>query len=263
MGVNESKNNKNNNNKNVMTKEQILSQWKGNYPLGTPIIDLPKHIMGTNIEEEFKIIELLEEPVPEGEGSKEVNKQKNRYTYIIPFDSNRVILSKIDNQEGSDYINASYIKGITSKAYIATQGPLPHTTYDFWRMVWEQKSSIILMLTKLIEDGRVKCHQYWPDMKDKEELKIYGNIRVEPIETNEENNLSLTIRKFKLSEIKDNSQKNDEQEERVHYVTHFQYTKWPDHGVPSDIECLFQVIKKIDKLRLKSKIKTPVIVHCR
>jgi protein tyrosine phosphatase len=57
--------------------------------------------------------------------------------------------------------------------YISTQGPLPNTVCDFWRMVWEQNSTIIVMLTKEIESGRVKCVKYWPD-KD----MLYDGIKV-------------------------------------------------------------------------------------
>lgn len=81
------------------------------------------------------------------------NKQKNRLVHILPFESTRVCLSPRD---GSDYINASFVDGYRYRAaYIATQGPLPDTTDDFWRMLWEHNSTIIVMLTKLKEMGRV------------------------------------------------------------------------------------------------------------
>lgn len=60
--------------------------------------------------------------------------------------------------EGSDYINASFIDGYRYRAaYIATQGPLLDTTEDFWRMLWEHNSTIVVMLTKLKEMGRVRA----------------------------------------------------------------------------------------------------------
>lgn len=58
---------------------------------------------------------------------------------------------------GSDYINANYIDGYRRQnAYIATQGALPETFGDFWRMVWEQHTANIIMMTKLEEKSRVR-----------------------------------------------------------------------------------------------------------
>lgn len=60
------------------------------------------------------------------------------------------------------------------KAYIATQGPLPETFADFWRMVWEERSRTIVMLTRLEERSRTKCDQYWPTRG----TSLYGNYKV-------------------------------------------------------------------------------------
>lgn len=58
---------------------------------------------------------------------------------------------------GSDYVNANYIDGYRKQnAYIATQGSLPETFGDFWRMIWEQRSATVVMMTKLEERSRVR-----------------------------------------------------------------------------------------------------------
>ena len=86
----------------------------------------------------------------------QVNKFKNRLVNILPFESSRVCLQPLRGIEGSDYINASFIDGYRYRnAYIATQGPLNETVEDFWRMLWEHNSTIVVMLTKLREMGRV------------------------------------------------------------------------------------------------------------
>jgi netrin-G3 ligand len=79
-----------------------------------------------------------------------INKPKNRLVNVLPYESTRVCLQPIRGVEGSDYINSSFIDGYRYRnAYIATQGPLMETTEDFWRMLWEQNSTIVVMLTKL------------------------------------------------------------------------------------------------------------------
>lgn len=68
-----------------------------------------------------------------------------------------------------DYVNASHINfkvGQHQLHYIATQGPLQGTVTDFWKMAWEQNVDVIVMLTREIEDGRVKCERYWPELQD-------------------------------------------------------------------------------------------------
>lgn len=93
-------------------------------------------------------------------GSQPVNKAKNRYDNVKPFDDNRVKIGKLLNEEGSDYINASYIDTYGSKkSFIATQAPLVGTVGDFWRMVYEQESWVIVMLGQEIEKGHVRFLQ--------------------------------------------------------------------------------------------------------
>nr|XP_054750658.1 tyrosine-protein phosphatase non-receptor type 18-like [Lytechinus pictus] len=105
--------------------------------------------------------------------------RKNRYKDILPFDHSRFLLSQIENIEGSDYINANYLKGVSNDhSYLAAQGPLPHTVNDFWRMLWESNSQIIVMACNEFEQGRHKCERYWVD--DGEEHS-FGDIVVTQI----------------------------------------------------------------------------------
>ncbi len=93
----------------------------------------------------------------------------------MAYDHSRVILRAIDGLIGSDYINANYLDGYRKQnAYIATQGPLPNTFADFWRMIWETNSVCIVMMTKLEERNRLKCDQYWPSRG----TETYGSIQV-------------------------------------------------------------------------------------
>ncbi|XP_006820787.1 receptor-type tyrosine-protein phosphatase O-like, partial [Saccoglossus kowalevskii] len=113
-------------------------------------------------------------------GERAENRLKNRYTNILPYDHTRVKLIEMneDDEEdiGSSYINANYISGYTSpREYIATQGPLPTTKDDFWRMVWEQNTQTIVMITRCVEKGKVRCDHYWPFDSDPTE---YGDITV-------------------------------------------------------------------------------------
>uniref|UniRef100_A0A8C3VQ29 protein-tyrosine-phosphatase n=1 Tax=Catagonus wagneri TaxID=51154 RepID=A0A8C3VQ29_9CETA len=83
------------------------------------------------------------------------NIKKNRYKDILPYDHSLVELSMITSDEDSSYINANFIKGVYGpKAYIATQGPLPTTVLDFWRMIWEYSILIIVMACMEFEMGK-------------------------------------------------------------------------------------------------------------
>ncbi|XP_071358835.1 receptor-type tyrosine-protein phosphatase O isoform X2 [Trachinotus anak] len=176
-----------------------------------------------------------------------VNRPKNRYTNILPYDFSRVKLISMHNDEGSDYINANYIPGYKhAKEYIATQGPLPETRNDFWKMVLQQKSPIIVMLTQCNERRRVKCDHYWPFT---DEPVMYGEISVEMLSESEA--LEWTIRKFRLGYA-------DETQD----VLHLNYTSWPDHGVPT-VNAIESILQFVNIVRQQAnRTKDPVIVHC-
>ncbi|KAL4233512.1 hypothetical protein ACF0H5_008193 [Mactra antiquata] len=179
------------------------------------------------------------------------SRPKNRYTNILPFDHSRVKLRPSDDVEGSDYINANYIPGYTSpREYIATQGPMMATFDDFWRMIWEQNVDTIVMLTKLVENGRHKCDKYWPDVS---EPVYYGDLVVS---VSSESNLSdYTIRIIEVK-LKDDVKK----------VYQFCYLKWPDMGCPDTPDLLIDFVKNVRNYtkgeRLAAKSPGPTVVHC-
>ncbi|KAK2101290.1 hypothetical protein P7K49_018956 [Saguinus oedipus] len=143
----------------------------------------------------FKELKLIGLDIPHFAADLPLNRCKNRYTNILPYDFSRVRLISMNEEEGADYINANYIPGYNSpQEYIATQGPLPETRNDFWKMVLQQKSQIIVMLTQCNEKRRVKCDHYWPFT---EEPVAYGDITVEMI--SEEERDDWACRHFRIN----------------------------------------------------------------
>uniref|UniRef100_A0A8C7Z9X9 Receptor-type tyrosine-protein phosphatase F n=1 Tax=Oryzias sinensis TaxID=183150 RepID=A0A8C7Z9X9_9TELE len=176
----------------------------------------------------------------------EVNKPKNRYANVIAYDHSRVVLTSIDAVPGSDYINANYIDGYRKQnAYIATQGPLPETLSDFWRMVWEQRSSTVIMMTRLEEKSRVKCDQYWPSRG----TETYGMIQVTMLDTVEL--ATYSVRTFALY-------KNGSSEKRE--VRQFQFMAWPDHGVPEYPTPILAFLRRVKACNPLDA--GPMVVHC-
>ncbi|XP_019371131.1 PREDICTED: receptor-type tyrosine-protein phosphatase O isoform X2 [Gavialis gangeticus] len=196
---------------------------------------------------QFEELKLIGLDIPHFAADLPMNRCKNRYTNILPYDFSRVRLVSMNEEEGLDYINANYIPGYNSpQEYIATQGPLPETRNDFWKMVLQQKSQIIVMLTQCNEKRRVKCDHYWPFT---EEPIAYGDITVEMI--SEEEHTDWVYRNFRISYA-----------DEVQDVMHFNYTAWPDHGVPTTnaAESILQFVQMVRQQSTKSR--GPMIIHC-
>ncbi|XP_013061664.1 tyrosine-protein phosphatase non-receptor type 4-like isoform X1 [Biomphalaria glabrata] len=178
----------------------------------------------------------------------EVNINKNRYRDISPYDQTRVVLK---SGSAGDYINANFVNmeipgsGIVNR-YIAAQGPLPNTCNDFWQMVWEQHSSLVVMLTTKVERGRVKCHQYWPQLYETED---FGALQITCVK--EEETHSFAFREFNLTHV-------ETSEER--HIRHMQYIAWPDHGVPDDPSDFLHFVIRVRQNR--DGMSEPTVVHC-
>eukprot|EP01119_Soliformovum_irregulare_P002553 TRINITY_DN1279_c0_g1_i1.p1 TRINITY_DN1279_c0_g1~~TRINITY_DN1279_c0_g1_i1.p1 ORF type:complete len:516 (-),score=138.94 TRINITY_DN1279_c0_g1_i1:16-1563(-) len=177
------------------------------------------------------------------------NKNKNRYSNVLPTERTRVKLTKTQDDE-SDFINANFINGLipgSERAYIATQGPLGNTFYDFWRMIWELQVTVIVMLTREIENDRIKCDRYWPDPDCP---LTCGNFKVILTDIEETYKDELLTRRFTIQNI-------DTEEEK--HVVQLQYIAWPDHGIPVSTTAFLDLIDEADSY---NPFKTPIVVHC-
>ncbi|CAG0919033.1 unnamed protein product [Notodromas monacha] len=196
-------------------------------------------------------------------GSFEASRQrqnllKNRYTDVLCYDHTRVMLEQIDGDPSSDYINANYVDGYkTKKAFIFSQGPLQKTFPDFWRMIWEQRVLVLVMTTRIMERGRVKCGQYWPEKEGSS--ACYGFIRVENKAVDSTADYVHTI--FAVI-----NQKTEESRE----VHHMQFTSWPDYGLPESASAMLSFLKEVRRMDKEScdaygwtgEKKPPILVHC-
>ncbi|XP_036842479.1 receptor-type tyrosine-protein phosphatase F isoform X10 [Oncorhynchus mykiss] len=215
------------------------------------VCDLADHIDrlkandGLRFSQEYESIDPAQQFTWEN-SNMEVNKPKNRYANVISYDHSRVVLTSVDAVPGSDYINANYIDGYRKQnAYIATQGPLPETLSDFWRMVWEQRAHTIVMMTRLEEKSRVKCDQYWPVRG----TETYGMIQVSMLDTVEL--ATYSVRTFALY-------KNGSSEKRE--IRQFQFMAWPDHGVPEYPTPILAFLRRVKACNPPDA--GPMVVHC-
>ncbi|XP_072232143.1 receptor-type tyrosine-protein phosphatase delta-like isoform X21 [Leuresthes tenuis] len=226
-----------------------LSSMASHPPI--PVMDFSDHLERLKANDNLKFSQEYESIDPGQQftwehSNLEVNKPKNRYANVIAYDHSRVLLSAIDGIPGSDYINANYIDGYRKQnAYIATQGSLPETFGEFWRMIWEQRSAIVVMMTKLEERSRVKCDQYWPTRA----TETYGLIQVTLLDTVEL--ATYCVRTFALF-------KNGSSEKRE--VRQFQFTAWPDHGVPEHPTPFLAFLRRVKACNPPDA--GPMVVHC-
>ncbi|XP_061076485.1 tyrosine-protein phosphatase non-receptor type 11-like [Conger conger] len=210
--------------------------------------------------EEFEMLQQQECKLlyPRKEGQKAENKSKNRYKNILPFDTTRVELSEADSEvPGSDYINANYIRskqeegcpGDECKVFIATQGCLQNTVNDFWKMVYQENTHVIVMTTKEMERGRNKCVRYWPDVDG---TKEFGALCVRSIV--ERPAQDYILRELEISCL--------DREEPPRAIWHYQYLSWPDHGVPNEPGGVLSFLEQVNQAQDAICDTGPIVVHC-
>lgn len=217
-------------------------------PLHESMLLLAEGLEAGSLVAQFEQLYRRKPGLTVNEARRQENEKKNRYRDISPYDTTRVILT---SAVSGDYINASYVNmeiqgsGIINR-YIACQGPLAGTCTDFWEMVWEQQSTLIVMLTTVVEQGRVKCHRYWPRLNETVE---FGTLQVTCLK--EEETPGFAFREFTLI----NTETQDER-----HITHMQYLAWPDHGVPDDSTEFLHFVTQVRQAR--AGMVEPTIVHC-
>ena len=175
------------------------------------------------------------------------NEEFNRYTNILPNDSTRVIL---DGNDSNGYINANYvqIKKAGTK-YIMTQGPLEETCGHFWQMVWQVGSLGIVMLNKLYEREREKCHCYYPPIPGNR--LQFGDITVTCQSRLEEKDYFISKLRLDCGS-----------ESKSRLLTHFQYTIWPDFGAPESSHSFLTFLSVVRETGVLHNSETPAVIHC-
>ncbi|XP_017061730.1 tyrosine-protein phosphatase 10D isoform X2 [Drosophila ficusphila] len=213
--------------------------------------DFPEHYRLMSADSDFRFSEQFEELKHVGRdqpcsfANLPCNRPKNRFTNILPYDHSRFKLQPVDDDDGSDYINANYMPGHNSpREFIVTQGPLHSTREEFWRMCWESNSRAIVMLTRCFEKGREKCDQYWP--VDRVAM-FYGDIKVQLI-------IDTHFHDWSISEF----MVSRNCESRI--MRHFHFTTWPDFGVPEPPQSLVRFVRAFRDV-IGTDMR-PIIVHC-
>ncbi|RWS10516.1 Receptor-type tyrosine-protein phosphatase U-like protein [Dinothrombium tinctorium] len=175
------------------------------------------------------------------------NIAKNRYHYSDAYDHSRVILKVcIDELDESDYICANYVDGYEApRRFVAAQSPLSTTINDYWRMVWDSNATQIVCLTKVVEDGFIKCAPYWPKNGGSE---MFGKVYVSTI--SDEMFTDFGLRRYAV-------ERNDETRE----IEHYYFIAWPDRNAPNSPKSILELIEKL-RQSPKNKATNPIVVQC-
>ena len=177
----------------------------------------------------------------------EQNKRKNKFRLVYPYDKSRVILRSLGHESyRSNYINASVIPGLyVPYSFIAAQAPKETTLEDFWQMIIDNSIVNIVMLTKLVENGKKKCEPYFPTSENT--VMQIGSYNI--ILKSEVSYTGFSVRSFTVT---DGARKLD--------INHFHFTAWPDHDVPSQYDQLLTFVNKVQEGI--SRTPAPILVHC-
>uniref|UniRef100_A0A8C4I5A2 Tyrosine-protein phosphatase non-receptor type n=1 Tax=Dicentrarchus labrax TaxID=13489 RepID=A0A8C4I5A2_DICLA len=207
--------------------------------------------------EEFEVLQQQECKLlyPRKEGQKPENKSKNRYKNILPCESRSNLLfpvsptscGKNDTNTNSMHEEGRHVD--EGKVFIATQGCLQNTVIDFWKMVYQENTHVIVMTTKEVERGRNKCVRYWPDLHG---TKEFGKVLVRNVD--ERPAQDYILRKLEVTRL--------DRKEPLRYIWHYQYLSWPDHGVPNEPGGVLWFLEEVNRTQSTIPDTGPIVVHC-
>uniref|UniRef100_A0A8C5TTW2 protein-tyrosine-phosphatase n=1 Tax=Malurus cyaneus samueli TaxID=2593467 RepID=A0A8C5TTW2_9PASS len=228
-----------------------MSYPRGQFQPAIRVADLLQHItqmkrgQGYGFKEEYEVRGAFLHLVESGNHIRRDGSLGGEDNWF--YDHSRVRLQLLDGDPHSDYINANYIDVRCPFVFSPAPGPMQETVKDFWRMIWQENSASVVMVTNLVEVGRVKCVRYWPD-----DTEVYGDIKVTLIET--EPLAEYVIRTFTavLSPQKGYHE--------IREIRQFHFTSWPDHGVPCYATGLLGFVRQVKFLNPPEA--GPIVVHC-
>lgn len=183
-------------------------------------------------------------------GKNSNNRKKNRYSNILPVDSE---MPQIRDEENNPiYINAVFLPAYKSKrSFIVTQMPLKDTVVDFWRLLYEQQVSTIVMLNQL-SPGKPKENigKYWPE--DVNDVSEFGTFRITKKGLTEDKDLNI----IDLCCYKEGQNENERKLRIFHCRT------WPDSStVPTSVLAFLKLINDVE-LHHDRNNSGPLVVHC-
>lgn len=177
------------------------------------------------------------------------NPTRNRYANILPFDETRVHIAEPERVGlASNYINASWVRGEGDQRYIVTQAPMSSTIAAFWAVVWEQRCTVIVNLTRRYEDDQEKCARYWQPNINTSSFTI-NDMTVALVESVFLNKKNIAIRTFKVSRGTE-----------TRYVTQLHYREWPDFGTPSSTAVMRKFVDLVNEY--SGCERAPLLIHC-
>ncbi|XP_012945475.1 uncharacterized protein LOC101846473 [Aplysia californica] len=149
--------------------------------------------------------------------------------------------------ETMEVFKANYIEGYNSmREYIAAQGPMPSTVPDFWRMVWEHRCKVIVMVSDQSKGWKGKRKLYWPENLD--ESVEFGNVEVKMIHVSVFN--KYVIRNLQISMGSETRQ-----------ISHFSLHGWTNAKADLTVD---DVVRFVQIVRQEARLtdSSPFVVHC-